>query len=270
MTTVSKISVIIPCFTMANSCRRQYSVLRVAKRDDLELIVVDDGSTDRRTREEVDAVCAQGIRTIRQENRGVAAARNAAILVSQGEYIFPLDADDHLRPGWIDQGIRVLDSHPQVGVVYGDEEFFGTKTGRSRTGPFESDRLLYFNYIPVSALYRRSVWEQNGGYDGTMPVQGFEDWDFWLGAFEHGWRFAYLPEIFIDYRRANESMLTHALGFNGQTEEFIAKKHGPLYRRAWLPYLQERRSVRLAFRHLARLLVARSKMEFSRRLSSRS
>jgi hypothetical protein len=33
-------------------------------------------------------------------------------------------------------------------------------------------------------MYRRSVWEQNGGCDGPMPVQGFEDWDFWLGAFE--------------------------------------------------------------------------------------
>jgi glycosyltransferase involved in cell wall biosynthesis len=270
MTTVCKISVIIPCFNHGEFLSETVTSVTGAKRDDLELIVVDDGSTDQRTREEVDALCGQGIRTIRQENKGVAAARNAAILASQGQYIFPLDADDHLRPGWIDQGIRILDSDPQVGVVYGDEEFFGTQTGRWHTGPFDLDRLLQFNYIPVSALYRRSVWEQNGGYDGTMPVQGFEDWDFWLGAFEHGWRFAYLPEIFIDYRRANESMLTHALGFNAQTEEFIAKKHGPLYRRVWLPYLQERRSVRLAFRHLARLLVARSKREFSRRLSSRS
>lgn len=262
-----KISVIIPCFNHGEFLSEAVNSVTEADRRDLELIVVDDGSTDWRTREEVQALCAQGIRTILQENRGVAAARNAAILVSQGEYIFPLDADDHLRPGWINQGIRILDSDPQVGVVYGDEEFFGTKTGRWRTGPFDLDRLLCFNYIPVSALYRRSVWEQNGGYDGTMPVQGLEDWDLWLGAFEHGWHFAYIPEVFREYRRAKESMLTRALECETEVLDFIAKKHGPLYRRAWLPYLVERSSVKLTVRHLARLLVARSKLEISRRLS---
>jgi hypothetical protein len=40
-------------------------------------------------------------------------------------------------------------------------------------------------------------WEQSEGYDGTMPVQGFEDWDFWLGALERSWEFVYLPEIFL-------------------------------------------------------------------------
>jgi hypothetical protein len=103
----------------------------------------------------------------------VAAARSGAVLASEGQYIFPLDAADRLRPGWIDQGIRILDSDPQVGVVYGDAEFFGTRTGRWHTGPFDVDRLLQLNYIPVAALYRRWVWEQNGGYDGSMPAQGF-------------------------------------------------------------------------------------------------
>ena len=77
-------------------------------RDDLELIVVDDGSTDERTRKEMDALSTRGIKVIRQENKGLAGARNAGVLASQGEYIFPLDADDRLRPGWIDRGIGIL------------------------------------------------------------------------------------------------------------------------------------------------------------------
>ena len=160
---------------------------------DIELIVVDDGSTDERTRKEMDALPAQGIKVIRQENKGLAAARNAGIAISRGEYILPLDADDRLRSGWIDRGIRILDSNPQVGVVYGDAQCFGTRNDRWTIGPFDPDRLLQWNYIHASALYRRSVWEQNRGYDGTMPVQGYEDWDFWLGALEHGWEFAYVP-----------------------------------------------------------------------------
>ncbi len=58
------------------------------------------------------ALCAHGIKVIRQENKGLSAARNAGIAASQGEYIFPLDADDRMRIGWIDRAIGILDSNP--------------------------------------------------------------------------------------------------------------------------------------------------------------
>jgi glycosyltransferase involved in cell wall biosynthesis len=182
----------------------------------------------------MDRLCAQGIKVIRQENKGLAAARNAGILASKGEYLFPLDADDRLRSGWIDRGIGTLDAEPQVGVVYGDAQFFGSRTDLWQVGPFDSDQLLDSNFIPCSGLYRRVVWEQNGGYDGTMPVQGYEDWDFWVGALERGWQFAYIPEVFFDYRKAERSMLTHAKNFDAQIKQFVAKKHGPLYRERWV------------------------------------
>ena len=70
-----------------------------ARREDLELIVVDDGSTDERTREAMNEVEARGVKAIRQKNKGLAGARNAGISASHGEYIFPLDADDRLRDG---------------------------------------------------------------------------------------------------------------------------------------------------------------------------
>lgn len=252
----------MPCFNHGEFLAEAVTSVTNMKRDDVELVVIDDGSTDERTRQEIDKLAAQGILVIRQENKGVAAARNNAIRTSKGGYIFPLDADDRLRPDWIDRGIEVLDSNPQVGVVYGDAEYFGTRVGRFRIGEFQLERLLEWNYIPVSALYRRSVWEQNNGYDGTMPVQGLEDWDFWLSAVEHGWQFAYLPEVLFDYRQAKESMITRTFAFEAQTEEFVAKKHGLLYRRAWLPYLRERLSIKLACRHLGRLLTFRVKTKF--------
>ena len=179
-----KVSVVIPCFNHGEFLREAVVSAINANRDDMELIVVDDGSTEERTREEMDALYKEGIHVIRQRNQGLAAARNAGIAASHGEHIFPLDADDRMRAGWIKQGVQILDSDPRVGVVYGDTEFFGTKTGRWRPGSFDLERLLQQNSIPASALFRRSIWEQNGGYDGTMPVQGFEDWDFWIGAAE--------------------------------------------------------------------------------------
>lgn len=264
-----KLTVVIPCFNHGEFLPEAVaSVIANTKRDDVEIIVVDDGSTDERTRTETDKLIVQGIKVIRQENRGLAAARNAGILASRAQYIFPLDADDHIRPGCLDHGIRILDAKPEVGVVYGDGEYFGVRTGRWRIGPFDRNRLLQWNYIACCAVYRRSVWEQNRGYDGTMPVQGFEDWDFWLGALEHGWQFAYVPEILFDYRVANESMITRARPFVPQIEEFTARKHGVLYRQAWLQlthdFTLEHESVKATSRNLHRLLKSRLKQKFQR------
>src|ERR1700730_13127373 len=248
-----KISVIIPCFNHGEFLSEAVESVERIKRDDVEMVVVDDGSTDERTAQETSNLAARGIKVIRQENKGLAAARNVAILASQAEYILPLDADDRVRSAWIQRGIQILDSNHRVGVVYGDAECFGVRNGLWRTGPFDTNRLLLSNYIHSTALFRRSVWEQNGGYDGTMPLQGYEDWDFWLGALEHGWRFEYLPEIFFDYRQTNKSMITRTFGFEPQIEEFVARKHGPLYRRAWLPLL----SIKRVVRHLSALLIMR-------------
>jgi glycosyltransferase involved in cell wall biosynthesis len=230
-----------------------------AKRNDVELIVVDDGSTDERTRHEIARVAAQGIRVIRQENKGLAGARNAGISISMGEYILPLDADNRLRPAQIEHGIRILDSNKAVGVVYGDAQRFGTHTGRWEIGSFDAFRLLDCNYIDACAMYRRSVWEQNGGYDGTMPVQGLEDWDFWIGALEHGWQFAYVPEVLFEYRTAEESMITRARPFQEATEEFICRKHALFYHHQFARIFRERLSIRLTARRLLELIEVRMK-----------
>ena len=255
------ISVVIPCFNHGEFLLEAVASVTSMGRDDIEVIVVDDGSTDERTPQEMDKLEAQGIKVIRQENKGLAAARNAAIAASQAKYIFPLDADDRMRSGWIDRAIEILDSNPKVGVVYGDTEFFGAKTGRWHPGQFNVEQLLEYNVLPASALYRRSVWEPNGGYDEGMLL-GFEDWDFWLGAAERGWEFAYLPKVFFEYRKAAESMLTHAERRKSEVEDFIAKKHGPLYRRAWLRHVTECASIKRTSRRLAVLLLARVKRKY--------
>jgi glycosyltransferase involved in cell wall biosynthesis len=277
MTRFCKVSVIMPCFNHGEFLPEAVASVTSIACDDIELVVVDDGSTDERTRKEIDKAGEAGVKVIRQENRGLAAARNAAIRASKGEYIFPLDADDRLRSGWMETAIGILDSQPQVGIVYGDAQCFGTETHRWVVGPFDRERLLNWNFIHCSALYRRSIWEQNCGYDGGMAVQGLEDWDFWLSALERGWRFEYLPEVFFDYRRTGSSMITRTFAFEDQIREFIAKKHGLLYRNAWLSSVSERQSkenerqsIKWTVRHLSRLLRARlkSRLAQSSRTSS--
>jgi glycosyltransferase involved in cell wall biosynthesis len=255
-----RLSVVIPCFNHGEFLPDAVASVTQARRDDVEIIVVDDGSTDERTIREIEKLPSQGINVIRQSNKGLAAARNAAILASKGQYIFPLDADDRLRTEWIDRGTHILDSDPKIGIVYGDAQWFGARVGRCRTGAFDRHRLLRWNYIHASALYTRLVWQQNGGYDGTMPVQGFEDWDFWLGALERGWEFAYLAEVLFEYRQAKISMITRAKEFEKQVEDFIARKHGPLYREGVLQLslnLRREESLRWTLLNLQRLLKSR-------------
>ena len=266
MTKSCKVSVVIPCFNHGEFLPEAVASVTNINRDDIESIVVDDGSTDERTRKEIDALPPLGIRVVRQENKGLAAARNAGILVSRGKYILPLDADNHLRSGYIEHGIRILDANPPVGVVYGDAEFVGVRSGRWYVGAFNRDRLLQWNYIDACAIFRRSIWEQNGGYDSTMPVQGYEDWDFWLSALERGWQFAYVPEVLFDYRTAHDSMITRTKGFESQIEAFVAMKHSLLYRQACAQIANQQESLKWTLRNFCRLLNSRLRQRFRRPL----
>jgi glycosyltransferase involved in cell wall biosynthesis len=248
----SKLSVIIPCFNHGEFLPDAVASVKAARRDDVQLIVVDDGSTDERTRHELDSLEASGIHVIHQKNKGLAGARNAGITASHGKYILPLDADNRIRPAYIDRGIQILDANAKIGVVYGDAErvtYDGAKDplrplGHWRPGPFDKLRLLEWNFIDACAVYRRAVWEQNRGYDASMPLPGLEDWDFWLGALEHGWHFHYIPEILFDYRVSGDSMITRTYGSESAISEFVGHKHGPLYREAWLQAQEEMKSLK--------------------------
>ncbi len=107
MTGFCKVSVIMPCFNHGEFLPEAVASVNNIQRRDIELIVVDDGSTDERTRKEMEALSTQGINVVRQENKGLAAARNAGVLASQGEYIFPLDADDRMRGGWLARAVGI-------------------------------------------------------------------------------------------------------------------------------------------------------------------
>jgi hypothetical protein len=82
------------------------------------------------------------------------------------------------------------------------------------------------NYIDACALYRKSAWEQVGGYDENMPYMGVEDWEFWLNLSFHGHKFFHLAEPSYYYRVANQSMIKKDTGPNyNELRFYIEKKH---------------------------------------------
>jgi glycosyltransferase involved in cell wall biosynthesis/GT2 family glycosyltransferase len=198
-----RLSVIIPCHDDGD-----YLIEAVASvqqnAPEAELIIVDDGSTQPRTREVLAALGEAGHRVIEQPHGGLPAARNTGIAASAGDYFLPLDADNRLLPGFAAEAVALLDADPAAGVVYGDRREFGTRSGDVTVPEFDLPRMLSGNYIDACAVVRREVWSEGGGYDAALDT--WEDWDFWLGAAARGWRFVRIPRPTFEYRIRPDSL----------------------------------------------------------------
>ncbi len=227
------VSVIIPCFNMGHFLLEAIQSVEVCPKSSYELIIVDDGSTEPQTLEILARLEKQGYHLIRQSNKGLAAARNAGINAARSPYILPLDADNKIRPAFLEEGMKILEQFPDVGVVYGDAEFFGDKTGVWRVPEFEISLMLVMNQIDACAVYRKKIWEQTGGYDSEMPQMGYEDWDFWLKVYTAGWRFYHTHKLLFDYRVRKDSMVTQCLKPENEEKsiKYIYGKHHALIRR---------------------------------------
>jgi len=149
--------------------------------------------------------------------------------LARGRYILPLDADNRVRAGFIEDGIRVLDSSSEIGIVYGYRRFFGMQTGLDQVSEFDLEEMLTFNYIDACALFRKQVWADCGGYD--QSISPLEDWELWINAAEKGWRFHRLPQVTFEYRVRPESLLSKVddAQFLEQVLERIMTKHYELY-----------------------------------------
>jgi glycosyltransferase involved in cell wall biosynthesis len=198
-----RLSVIIPCHNDGDYLIDAVaSVQRNAA--EAELIIVDDGSTQLRTREVLTALGEAGHRVLEQPHGGLSAARNAGIAASAGDYFLPLDADNRLLPGFATEAIALLDADSGAGVVYGDRREFGMRSGDVTVPEFDLPRMLSANYIDACAVARREVWSEAGGYDVTLDI--WEDWDLWLGAAARGWRFIRIPRPTFEYRVRPDSV----------------------------------------------------------------
>jgi glycosyltransferase involved in cell wall biosynthesis len=180
---VKTISVIIPAFNYARYLREAIDSVFAQTYPALEVIVVDDGSTD--DTPAVLAAYGDRIRAIRQQNHGVSAARNTGINAARGEYIAFLDADDVWRPAKLEAQMARFDADPHLGLVYCGAESFNAEgqtipvwrngvQGRVAINMLRFDRDV--TGAPSNVVTPRRVAEEIGGFDTRMKVS--EDWDF--------------------------------------------------------------------------------------------
>jgi glycosyltransferase involved in cell wall biosynthesis len=209
------VSIIIPCFNQGAMLREALaSIEQVRNANLLEVIIVDDGSSEAETRKILSELEQTDYRVVPQPNRGLGAARNAGIRLAKGEFILPLDSDNRVREVYLNEGVSILKENSNVEVVYADAAYFGERSGRWHVPEFDLLSLIRTNFIDACALYRKNLWQKVGGYDERMPSMGWEDWDFWLRLACHGATFVHLDKIGFDYRVREDSMIVKTIGFD--------------------------------------------------------
>jgi glycosyltransferase involved in cell wall biosynthesis len=185
-----KVSVVIPCYNQAHFLGEAIqSVLRQGY-NDLEIIVVDDGSGDG-TGEVASGYAKEDsrVRLVRQENRGLAAARNRGLAEAEGEYIVFLDSDDRLVSEALEVGVRELEAHPGCAFVSGicrkitaDGSIVpGWEQFRVRDDPYLELLRSCPVYVPA-VMYRRSVFDAVGDFDTSYKAA--EDYDLYYRILE--------------------------------------------------------------------------------------
>jgi glycosyltransferase involved in cell wall biosynthesis len=183
----------------------------------LEVVVVDDGSTD--GTEEIVRSFPEVV-YVRQENRGPSAARNTAVAHSRGEFVANLDSDDLVPPTRVGVQVRHLLEHPGIGAVFGRQEWLNAPSWMARDAVYGD-----VDGIPLSSvMFRREVFLELGGYDTSFTTS--EDMDLLVRMRERGIDYAVLPDIVL-YRRYHESSLT---GGRPPHEPLLRSLHAKLER----------------------------------------
>ncbi|MEJ2136585.1 MAG: glycosyltransferase family A protein, partial [Desulfofustis sp.] len=226
---MTAVSVIIPCYNQGAFLSEAVESVRAQTHENVEIIIVNDGSDDDETAGICSALEGPGIKVITTSNQGLAAARNKAIEEAVGTYILPLDADDKIAPSYISEAVSVLESDSQIGIVYCRARLFGAVEGEWHLPDYSLEEMLKDNIIFCTALFRRKDWESVGGYDPGM-VYGWEDYDFWLALIERGRQVHRLEGCHFFYRVAPESMVRSKEKFE-KVEMFkrIFQRHQELF-----------------------------------------
>ncbi len=197
MTSPPLVSVVLTSYNYGCFLREAVESVLAQSFKDTEIIVVDDGSSD----ETAEVVRGLPVRYVYQKNGGVCRARNHGASLARGELLMFLDADDVLRPSYIEKCHRALvGASPKVAYAYTQMEYFGDHGGIFQAAPFSRKRMLAGGFIHASALMRREVFERSGGYS-IQWLRGHEDMELWVRLYTLGYEGVLVPEPLLLYRR---------------------------------------------------------------------
>lgn len=205
------VSIIIPAFNAAATISHTLDSVFSQSYGDLEIIVIDDGSTDGTL--DILAPHKDKIKIVSITNKGVSSARNLGFANAKGDYIQYLDADDLLKPNKINTQLNALNDN-NADVAYGDWEKFTEKhhqiiiqenIERKVDGDLEIGLFTDFWCPPAAILYSRRACESLR-WNENLPI--IQDARYFLDAAIQKFKFVYTPGIMASYRVAQTSSLS--------------------------------------------------------------
>jgi glycosyltransferase involved in cell wall biosynthesis len=188
---MAQISVIIPAYNAAGTISQCLDSVFGQSFNSLEVIVVNDGSTDA-TLTKLDPY-RQKIVIINQANQGAAAARNRGAAKATGQFIIFWDADVIAQPTMLATMHQTLRQHPEASYAYSSFRF-GFKV--FQLWPFNGERLKKMPYIHTTSLIRRQDFP---GFDPQLTR--FQDWDLWLTMLDAGNSGYFIDQVLFRVRR---------------------------------------------------------------------
>ena len=211
MPKLPSISVLLPVYNGRKYVADSIKSILSQSEADFELIVIDDGSADD-SYSIVQKFADSRIRTIRHENRGLAASLNVGLAEARGKYIARQDQDDISMPQRLEKQISYMRAHPECGLLGTWAQILeGEKmAARFHRHPTDADELCYellFNnpFVHSSVMIRKTILDKVGGYSTDPSRQPPEDYELW-SRISRSCRVANLSEVLVFYREIPGSM----------------------------------------------------------------
>lgn len=205
---MSRISVIIPLYNKAKEIERTLRSVAKQSVQPLEILIVDDGSTDG-SAEVVAAMNLPQVTILYQQNRGVSAARNRAMEMAQGEWIALLDGDDYWQEGYLENAERMIDSFPAAGAIGtafliddGKHLVAGDTPKEEGVVDFFRESMHRYVLIPSATVVRRDLALAMGGFPEGMRMA--EDQYLWTKIARTS-QVAFSSNPLVVYSRAAEN-----------------------------------------------------------------
>jgi len=228
LSSIPLVSVIIPCYNHGKYIEDTIQSISNQSYKKIEIIIVDDGSSDDYTSKKLRNLRNKKIKVIYQENGKTSKARNTGFSHSKGKYLLPFDADDLMDESFVEKAVHILEKYPLIGIVsawticFGGWNFHWTPYGGDVRG------FIKDTNCQAAALIRRDVWLANNGYDENMTI-GYEEWEFYINAAKKGYLVHIIKEFLLYYRKDGNARATDAVNNRQKIIKYIATKHKTIF-----------------------------------------
>jgi glycogen(starch) synthase len=208
---------VIPYFKLERYLEQTLASAVAQTHPAIELVIVNDGSLRDEDKRCYELAEHYGATVVTQANAGLGAARNLGVAASRGAFVLPLDADDTIRPEFVERCVRALEGDPTLAYVtswvrYVNPEGRAVSDDDGGYVPFGNwSTLMRRNNVggTCTAVMRRALFDDGFGYSNDLT--SYEDWLLFLEMHEAGHYGAVIPERLVEYRVREESM-TRTIG----------------------------------------------------------